>query len=94
MHIYGDSKVIIDWAKGEQCINLLSMDLWLVRVWGLIDSFNGITFSHIFWEQNQMADDLSKLVLKADEGFIFSERWSGDGQIFPREQLILWSQAC
>ena len=38
---------------------------------GLIDSFNGITFSHIFREENQMADDLSKLALKADEGFIF-----------------------
>ena len=50
IHIYGDSSIIIDWAKGIQRINLLYLDPWLKRIRNLICGFNNISFSHIFRE--------------------------------------------
>ena len=60
IQIFGDSKIIIDWDVDIHHIHSSYLSPWLRRVKMLIDSFQGLDFSHIFREQNEKVDDLSK----------------------------------
>ena len=62
-HIYGDSQVIINWAKGITALSPPELFHWCRESQKLISSFQDLTTSHIYSEHNWIADRLSKTVL-------------------------------
>ena len=58
--IFGDSKVIVYWAKGLHDLHIIQLNCWIRRTKELIDFFQNSSFSHIYWEHNSEADILSK----------------------------------
>jgi hypothetical protein len=54
LHVRGDSKIIIEWLSGKGDLNVVSLDGWKLRIRGLINQFQQITFSHVYREYNQM----------------------------------------
>ena len=62
-HIYGDSQVIINWAKGHTTLTPPDLHHWCRETQKLISSFQDLTFSHIYREHNHIADRLSKTAL-------------------------------
>ena len=78
--VFGDSKVIIDWAKNDYGIHNLHISTWLKRTQSLINLFWYISFSHIFMSFNHMANLLSKKGHQVKVGFFFFEQWE-DGSL-------------
>ena len=76
IHVYGNSRIIIDWEKNSHGINLIYLEAWLNKTKLLSNSFQNIMFSHIYRETNSLADLLSKRALLVVDGFIFFELWS------------------
>ena len=73
-HIYGDSQVIINWAKGITTLPPPELYHWCRESQKLISSFQDLSFSHIYREHNWIADHLSKISLSLSPGFgCFSE---------------------
>jgi ribonuclease HI len=64
LHLIGDSKIIIDWMNDKGGLQVISLDCWKERVRALINSFQKISFDHVFREGNREADSLSKLALQ------------------------------
>ena len=60
VHIYGDSQVIINWAKGITALTPPDLFHWCQESQKLITSFRDLAFSHIYREHNRIADSLSK----------------------------------
>lgn len=58
--INGDAKSIIDWIKNFTQFHLSILSIWMARIRELAASFRSINYNHIFKEQNQLADLLSK----------------------------------
>ena len=81
VHVFGDSKVIIDWAKNDYGIHNLHISACLKRTQSLINLFWYISFSHIFMSFNHMANLLSKKGHHATVGFLFFEWWPMGRQI-------------
>ena len=72
--IYGDSKVIINWAKGHTALTPPDLHHWCRETQKLISNFQDITLSHIYREHNRIADRLSKTALTLSPGIgCFSE---------------------
>ena len=61
--IFGDSKVIVDWAKDAHSLHSIELHHWIIRVKILINSFQQISFNHIYRELNKDVDLLSKQAL-------------------------------
>ena len=61
IHIMGDFKIIIDWILGKGQLQVLSLDCWEDSITGLITTFQNISFDHVYKEENQDPDSLSKL---------------------------------
>ena len=61
--IFGDSKVIIDWARGLTILQSLSYDCWLKRIGLLKNFFLSLSFRHLYREFNSDADNLSNIVI-------------------------------
>lgn len=73
-HIYGDSQVIINWAKGLSALTPPDLHHWCRETKKLILSFPGLSLSHIYREHNRIADGLSKTALTLSPGIgCFSE---------------------
>jgi ribonuclease HI len=70
IHILGDSKIIIDWINNIGSLQVISIDCWKDRVKELIKLFSVITFAHVYREENQEADLLSKKALSERAGAI------------------------
>lgn len=64
--VFGDSKVIMDWARGSHDLHTIQLLVWIRRTKYLKDYFQHITFLHIFQELNTEVDELSKLAI--DDG--------------------------
>ena len=62
-HVYGDSQVIINWAKSLSALTPPDLHHWCRETQKLITSFPGLTLSHIYREHNRIADSLSKTAL-------------------------------
>ena len=60
LHIFGDSSVIINWAKDESTLTMVNLDAWCLDTRKLISLFTHVDFSHVFREHNKRADTLSK----------------------------------
>ena len=67
-HIYSDSKVIINWAKGITALSPPELYHWCRESQKLISSFQDLTFSHIYHEHNWRADRLLKSALAFPPG--------------------------
>jgi ribonuclease HI len=65
IHIFGDSKVIIEWLNGRGNLNAYALLGWMNMIKALNKLFKNINFDHIYKEQNMIADALSKKALKA-----------------------------
>ena len=60
LQVYGDSLLVIEWAKELiQCHVVLLLPI-LEEVFLLKQQFNYISFTHVFRERNGVADQLSK----------------------------------
>jgi ribonuclease HI len=60
IHVHGDSKATIDWLTGKGRLQVVTLDYWKHRLRGLIDIFHSISFAHVYREDNEVADNLSK----------------------------------
>jgi hypothetical protein len=63
IHVHVDSKVIIDWLRGKGCLQVVTLDYWKHILRGLIDLFHSISFAHVYREDNEVANNLSKKAL-------------------------------
>ena len=80
-HIFGDSQVIINWAKGSTDLSPTELFHWCRETQKLISSFQDLSFSHIYGEHNWIADSLSKTALSLSPVYgCFSE--------FMEDQLV------
>jgi ribonuclease HI len=62
--VHGDSKIVIDWLKGKGTLQVVTLDCWKERIVDLIKLFRTISFAHVYREDNQEADSLSKQALQ------------------------------
>ena len=73
-HIFGDSQVIINWAKGSTALSPPELLHWCRESQKLISSFQDLSFRDIYREHNWITDRLSKTALTLSPGFgCFSE---------------------
>ena len=64
IQIYGDSKVVVDWAKfGRNTIRVPHLQHLLVEIHNLKAMFRRISFAHIYRELNEEVEFLSKQAL-------------------------------
>ena len=63
--VFGDSKGIVDWEKGNHDLHTIKLHHWIRRTKDLINIFHKTIYSHIFWELNSEADILSKQAIGA-----------------------------
>jgi ribonuclease HI len=89
IHIIGDSKIIIDWLNNIGSLQVITIDCWKDRVKELIKHFFVITFAHVYREENQEADLLSKKALSEHPGAIAYNQWN-DGHEGPRYYIKLY----
>ena len=61
LQVFGESKNILEWAKGTQNYHILHLRLLLEGVKHLRSLFDLISFVHVYRERNTMADRLSKV---------------------------------
>jgi ribonuclease HI len=73
--LLGDSKLIIDWLKGEADFQVAALNSWKEWTKDTTLLFRKLTFQHIFREANQEADTLSKTVLHLPPNQIFFTFW-------------------
>ena len=60
MHVYLDSKVIIDWVNGRGRLSVSMLHSCKMKVKDFIPSFSQLEFHHIYREFNVEEDNLSK----------------------------------
>ena len=60
LHIFGDSSVIINWARDESTLAMVNLEAWCINTRKLISLFTFVDFSHVFREHNKREDTLSK----------------------------------
>ena len=59
LHIFGDSSVIINWARNESTLTMVNLEAWCINIRKLIPLFTFVDFCNVFREHNQRADTLS-----------------------------------
>ena len=77
VHIYGDSKIVIDWATGKNDIRAPHLQNLLMAIRALQTSFKEVHFKHIYREYNMEVDTLSKQALAIRSGIIEGEIVTG-----------------
>ena len=60
LHIFGDSLVVINWAKEVSSLYIVSLEAWCNNIRRLIASFSSVDFKHVYREHNEREDSLSK----------------------------------
>ena len=79
LHIFGDSSMIINWARDESTLSIVNLEAWCNNTKKLISSFTSVDFSHVYREYNMRADSLSKDgLLMAPSHLSFMEYCKGD----------------
>ena len=68
LQVFGDSMLVVNWSKViQQCHNLRLMSL-IQEIKQLIQHFDSITIAHVYKDQNQSVDRLSKEVVQLQAG--------------------------
>ena len=70
LQICGDSKLTIDWANGKLQINAPHLHHLLRAIKSQVESFDSLSFQHIYRELNQDADKLPKYALLLSQGIM------------------------
>jgi hypothetical protein len=73
--LLGDSKIIIDWLSGRADFHVADLVSWKERTREATQLIYNLTFSHIYREENNEADTLSKKALFLPSGHICFTRW-------------------
>ena len=60
LHIFGDSSVIINWARNESTLTMVNLETWCINIGQIKSLFTFVDFSHVFREHNKRANTLSK----------------------------------
>jgi hypothetical protein len=68
--VVGDSKLVIDWAKGNSSLEKLLLKLLMEKLREIRNLFEMVSFEHVYRELNEIADQLSKEVLTLQEGLV------------------------
>ena len=80
LHVYGDSKFIINWENSISGLSVLDMEHWCAHIAVVKKSFLSINFQHVYREHNMSVDGLSKEALPLDSSLLsFSEFLEGEG---------------
>lgn len=82
VHIYGDSKLIIDCISGRQNMNNPGLHGWLKRTQRLWHKLDNPPISHIYRENNMTADGLSKRGINAVFGILQVVHFRDGAQIW------------
>lgn len=80
IQLYGDSKMVIDWANGKSQIKAPQLQYVLSEIKDVLTSFVSVSFTHIYRELNEEADILSKMALALQPGVLIEEEFR-DGQL-------------
>ena len=67
-HVYGDSQIIINWAKGSTALSSPELVHWCEETKKLATSFWDLSYTHIYREHNKTAGRLSKKALSFSQG--------------------------
>jgi ribonuclease HI len=89
LYVLGDSKIIIDWLNRKGSIMVENLYGWKERITDLIPLFRSLSFSHIFREENKVADNLSKKALFLLQGKISYSQWE-DGHEGPTHFIKMY----
>ena len=77
--IFGDSMVVISWVNRLTTLKLPNLKHWCEEILSMVQHFPPVTFNHIFWEHNSLADDLSKKALNLDiDTAYYTETFDGE----------------
>ena len=89
IQIFGDSSVIINWAKGTASLSPPELTHWCRDIRKICTCFLELYFDHVYREHNQIADNLSKksLTFAPGSGF-YSEFY--DGQLTTHDRFMLF----
>lgn len=89
IHIYGDSKIIIDWFNNIIACHTHTLNNILDEINIFKSHFNEITCNHIYREHNSSADELSKAgtSLPRGEWLIQEQRRSKAYQYYHRPYI-------
>jgi ribonuclease HI len=63
IQVLGDSRIVIDWLKGKGALQVVFLESWKEIFLDLINQFRDIYFDHVYREDNQEVDYLSKRAL-------------------------------
>jgi ribonuclease HI len=86
--LLGDSKIIVDWLKGQADFKVAALESWKERTKETSHCFRNLSVSHIFREDNCEADTLSKLALNLPPGHFCFTKWE-DGNAGPTIKIKL-----
>jgi hypothetical protein len=86
--LLGDSKVIIDWINDKVELRSAALECWKERTTEAKRLLKSFTAIHIYREENNTADQLSKQALTRPPSLITFPRWE-DGIEGPSIQLKL-----
>ena len=71
LQVYGDSRVMIKWVKGEFKLRVIELQPWCHRIRKKLSFLTNIAFQHIHREQNLLADELSKPAFEGSFGELY-----------------------
>jgi hypothetical protein len=80
--LLGDSKIIIYWLRGQADFNVATLESWKERTKEATHCFRKLSVTHIFREENNEADTLSKKALYLPPGHFCFTKWE-DGNEGP-----------
>ena len=73
LKVDGDCRVTIKWVQGEFNMEVVLLLPWCSKIHSKLKKSCHISFHHIYREQNQLVDKISKSSLKCKEGFMLWE---------------------
>ena len=82
LQIFGDSKIIINWANGFQRCHIIRLISLLEEILVLKQNFDFLSITHVYRERNRVADKLSKEGTQLQEGQGISETFLRDSGCF------------
>ena len=90
-HVFGDSQVIINWAKGSTALSPPELIHWCRETKKLVTSFKDLSFSHIYREHNKTADRLSKKALSLPQGKGWFMEFDENILVFKDHIQLFWA---